>query len=142
MNETRHEIPMATNIEQSRRLLACGVDLDSADMYWNHFIIQEPYLVIGEIPRDNETGEVMDNEDVPAWSLSALLAVLPQREIAPHGNTPCDLYIHHYPEFWLVMYHDGKTSGDAEDYTWQCASEQRAETLVEACVKMIEWLKL
>lgn len=134
MNETRNGIPMATDIPQSRRLLACGVGPDSADMSID---TDTEKLYLGRFV--NRVDKV---HEIPAWSLSTLLSMLPQRAIAPHGNTPCDLYIHHYPEFWLVMYHDDKSSGDAEDYTWQCASEQRAETLVEACVKMIEWLKL
>ena len=57
---------MATTKEQSRRLLACGVSPDTADMCWTRF---EP---------DGEKYEFASLSPIPAWSLSALLGLLPK----------------------------------------------------------------
>lgn len=123
---------IATNRYQSSRLLLCRVSAESADMSID---TDTNKLYLGAY------SERVDKvHEIPAWSLTRLLELIPQHRIAPHGKTPCDLYIRHCPAYWLVMYNDGKTGGDDEDYMWQCTSEQRAETLIEACVKMIEWL--
>lgn len=139
-NWNEMESKFATSIDQSRRLLTIGVNPDTADMHWCSFLEPEPFLVLGEIPRDNETGEMSNEGDVPAWSLSALLEIIPQRILGPHADTPCDFILHHHPDLWIAMYHDGKTFGDSEDYTWQCCSECRADNPIEACVRMIGWL--
>lgn len=76
---------IATTPEQSTRLTACGVDPKTADMYYR------PSLTLygkrkGEIfllLRDPKM-EFEDN-DTPAWSLSALLALLPEKMRAGIG---------------------------------------------------------
>ncbi len=65
---------IATNPEQSERLIACGVDPKSADMYWSN---SKGVLCIGDIPHDFITEEADDDEDVPAWSTGALFNLLP-----------------------------------------------------------------
>lgn len=131
MNETRNGIPMATDIPQSRRLLACGVGPDSADMHWNHFIIQEPFLCIGEIPCDNETGEVMDAEDVPAWSLLALISILPATVHDGTGNF--NRIITDVSEgVWMVEYN---SDDDEANLTFTVNRDP-----FEACVRMVEEL--
>ena len=61
---------IATTIEQSKKLIELGIDVNSADMYyWNN-----RELKIG-------SSKAMDIEfDTPAWSLSALLNIL----LSPH----------------------------------------------------------
>lgn len=128
---------IATTQDQSQSLLRCGVSADTADMCYDSGTLSFVDYKSAMQERDSRK----ENYEVtPAWSLSALLAMLPPHELAPHANTPCTLSIYRYPERWLVMYYDGEEEGDFEDYMWQCASEQQAETLIEACVKMIEWL--
>lgn len=64
---------VATSIEQSKHLLELGVDQNSADMYY-------PYLgagQYGDIPRVGFPIEYSGGKDIPAWSLSALLEVMP-----------------------------------------------------------------
>lgn len=127
---------IATSTEQSSRLISCGVDLMTADMVWLFRGNQASYLTFN-------TGcnkAILAVGDVPAWSLARMLELIPQRIPAPHADTPCDFILHHHPELWIAMYHDGKSFGDSEDYVWQCCSESRADNPIEACVKMIEWL--
>jgi len=141
---------IATTIEQSNRLISCGINPKTADMCWT----QRTHRIDGSpIRRSHQKANLWmgypckrtltDDEqrtDTPAWSLSALLAIIPQRIIAPKVNTPCDFMLHHFQTEWCAMFHDGKLSGDPDDYIWQCMSEQGADTPIEACVKIIEWL--
>lgn len=63
---------IATTQDQSQRLLRCGVSADTADMYIDNY--GELWAVsYKDNQRKNEKGFV------PAWSLSALLGLLPKR---------------------------------------------------------------
>ena len=65
---------IATTISQSRKLVELGLSPDSADMYY-------PYLgagMYGDIPIVGFPIEHSGGRDIPAWSLSALLEVMPK----------------------------------------------------------------
>lgn len=62
---------LSTTQEQSARLLACGVSADTADMMFtpHNTLSTEPYK------------ETLKNRGyIPAWSLSALLSIMPDLE--------------------------------------------------------------
>lgn len=140
---------IATTPEQSARLIACGIEPETADMCWtrrthrldsspikkNH---QKENLWIG-YPCRRILEDYEQRTDTPAWSLSALLSVLPQRIIIPKANTPCNFMLHHFSNEWYVMYHDSGFFGVPDDCIWKCA-EHKADNPIEACVKKIEWL--
>ena len=58
---------IATSIEQGKALLKLGIDRSSADMYW-WYAEGKNYLYVGT-PKDDNA--------VPAWSLSALMGIIP-----------------------------------------------------------------
>ena len=62
---------IATTKEQSRRLLACGVPADTADMMFtpHNTLSTEPYKEA-----------LKDIGYIPVWSLSALLSIMPDLE--------------------------------------------------------------
>ena len=62
---------IATTQDQSRRLLACGVPADTADMMFtpHNTLSTEPYKEA-----------LKDIGYIPAWSLSALLSIMPDLE--------------------------------------------------------------
>ena len=64
---------LATSIEQSRKLVALGIDLQTADMYYLPQVMNE-----GETLWPIDEGYDLDDADQPAWSLSALLEVIPK----------------------------------------------------------------
>ena len=88
----KHQI--ATNPSQSARLIACGVNPDTADMcylYWDESgeqLSRDEYLEIFNesfldgrvelVPKDFGDYDHSYENDSPAWSLSALLELLPQ----------------------------------------------------------------
>ena len=68
---------IATTREQSARLQQCGVDPKTADMVWTHFESDgEQYEKLDVM--DEYAYEVSSLQPIPAWSLSALLGLLPK----------------------------------------------------------------
>jgi len=57
---------ICTNIEQSKKLIELGIDVNTADMI--HNILGESYV---------RHGTPIDKYHTPAWSLSALLELIP-----------------------------------------------------------------
>lgn len=74
----------ATTPEQSRRILACGVFPDSADMSHIGAVhdCSVPY-----IRALNTFGRSKDTPAMPAWSLTSLLAILPPNLYDRQGHT-------------------------------------------------------
>ena len=64
---------IATTQDQSRRLLACGVSADTADMHIDNYgeLWASPY-------KDNQRKD--EKGFTPVWSLSALLSIMPDLE--------------------------------------------------------------
>ena len=66
---------ICTSIEQSKKLLELGIDINTADMFWD--------LLDGDEPDEKTPNccwdrfDITINEFVPAWSLSALLELIP-----------------------------------------------------------------
>lgn len=157
---------IATTSEQSQRLLRCGVSADTADMCWHGAIVPRggsltsmpepseewdlgvtPYSCM---PEELQAAKLMEdyNEIQPAWSLSALLDILP-KELTDYRMT------HRYEPFTdfvmtccapyfingsLHLYHNGKKY--VVDYDWDGFLGQMpcADDPIEACVLAIELL--
>lgn len=145
----------ATSHEQSKRLLACGVDPETADMHWYGAIVprggsltsppepseewdlfNSPY---GFMPEEMQKAKLMEDyyEIIPAWSLGALLTkALPN--VFEDGN---------YRHVLTIQYVHGAT----EDRVWDMRYEDiltgmfihdiDAPHPIEACVRMVEKLK-
>lgn len=139
---------IATNKEQSARLIACGVDPNTADMcylYWDESgeqLSREEYLEIFNesfldgrvelVPKDFGDYDHSYEIDSPAWSLSALLALLPI-EVNEEGLQTV-IHLTHYPDElkWAAEYYDYAMD------MYLCS--ERDYTPIGACVKAIEWL--
>ena len=62
---------ICTSIEQSRKLIELGIDVNTADMYYdcNSYGIQgKPEVAVGTVW----------SKDIPAWSLTALIGLIPK----------------------------------------------------------------
>ena len=62
---------ICTSIEQSKKLIELGIDVNTSDMYYdvNSYGIQsKPEVAIGKVW----------SKDIPAWSLTALLKLIPK----------------------------------------------------------------
>lgn len=149
---------IATNPEQSKRLLACGVPPKSADMYLSINLCKgDNYgkYSIHVFGNNNRTwrGVIMQHDYELAWSLSRLFDLLPSRLedvlqthwIDPAFWTSDEHVIDEYPERHLV---NGdlaiRNNGDywMIDYDWGGFMGRMAQgkTIIEAAVQMIELL--
>lgn len=118
---------IATTPNQSARLLKCGVPAESADAYWDNHTLDEPFLSIGE---------VTDNRDTPAFSLSAMLGLLPKL-----------VFDKAHESFYFSLAKECASSADYNAAYKPCWAEEtdnliekRAPCPIEACVQLIEWL--
>lgn len=131
---------IATTKEQALRLLRCGVLADTADMsirtitepmirdvaeWETPLLLTMPYSSAKDIYR----GDYVE----PAWSLSALLGLLPKFIPDAGGDfsyalkiQPCNL------PGWTVCYY-AYSLDKGKGY-------HRSEDIIEACVQLIEWL--
>ena len=71
---------ICTSLEQSKKLLELGIDRNTADMY-HHYDEDFGQFDLPQIIDDGEgsfnTHHILFPKDIPAWSLTALLEVLP-----------------------------------------------------------------
>lgn len=69
---------IATTKEQSTRLLQCGVDPETADMFYQIPITISQKRQGEDILLIKKSDAALFDTDTPAWSLSALLGLLPK----------------------------------------------------------------
>ena len=67
---------ICTSLEQSKKLIELGIDVNTADMFWDLLDGDEPDEKIPNCCWDRF--DIAINEFVPAWSLSALLGLMPK----------------------------------------------------------------
>lgn len=113
---------ICTSIEQSKKLIELGIDINTADMYYdvNSYGIQsKPDVAIGKVW----------SKDIPAWSLAALIELLPNKIVVNNEK-----YFLHFTknkvEFIGIVTWDGQKSISAE-----------ADNLLDACYNIIVKLK-
>ena len=92
-----------TDIQQSKKLVEIGVDITTADMYYdvnNDEIKETP---------DNLLGTILD-KDIPCWSLDALLKLLPHKFSnkeyveSVYDHIECDLNIQYLENGYCITY--------------------------------------
>ena len=137
---------IATTRDQSARLLQCGVDPETADMSLIAYPNGQTQVFAGKVIINagtiiNDGEKVAENIDLvgtPAWSLGALLALLPSEikidespydEIQEYG-----LLIYPFMSGWQIDYQY------CENDECQCLKCVYDTDLIEACVQAIEWL--
>lgn len=117
---------IATDNLQSKRLLRCGVPADTADMMFT------PHNTLSVGPYREA---LKDRGYIPAWSLSALLRLIPHIIEAYDDG---DYYFSLAQEFPASEdYHA------AYKYCWaddDALVGKRNSCPIEACVQLIEWL--
>ena len=128
-----NKVNIATSIEQSHRLISCGVDLSTADMVWTKWDNDGEELTQLSV-LDESAYEMGCLNPVEAWSLSALLALLPTT--IKRGNTEYYLDLAPYGHKswkWGLGYFSTEGIRTVKMLT-------RATDPVEACVEAIVWL--
>ncbi len=135
--------PTATNIEQSKRVLACGIDRSTADMYFSKATMPpaEYYLYpINDGINAKEWFSVRTNRDIiPSWSLAALISVLPSTITTDRRGDfkGRDYGFKLFPDVTATWWLAGYVYEPENDYKYLTTSNENA---IEAVVQLIETL--
>ncbi|WP_157766244.1 hypothetical protein [Prevotella intermedia] len=146
---------IATTIEQSKKFKGLGIDVDSADMSW-HFTnmrtesLQWELKTVPLVTKENFFGkieklaspfykhadgspmtgdEVFDKiwgKDLPAWSLGALIKLMPDTIILDNGDV-CGLSVLNIGVYYRCFVDRSIVQGFEND------------NIFDNCVNMIEW---
>lgn len=118
---------ITTTIEQSKELHRLGLPAESADMYWSHVQNQtKDFWKLEVIQRYWRPYKGVDSY-IPAWSLSALLEVMP-------NNDYWDIYLFQAQDGkWQSVWNDCEISnGESKDFI--------ADTPIAAAYELVCWL--
>ena len=74
---------ICTDIQQSQKLIELGVDINTADMFWDTLFAKNPEA---QVNNHHLVDEYDDEHRVPAWSLTALLDILPTGKVLLHDK--------------------------------------------------------
>lgn len=111
---------ICTSIEQSKKLIELEIDLTTADMYW--WTHSKRYYRAAM-----DDGDFNKESDTPAWSLTALLGLMPK--IGAHEPMLHKMYYISEPtERYICQY-------SLTDMT------SEYDNPVDACYEMVCWLK-
>lgn len=133
---------IATDNLQSQRLLRCGVSADTADMFYQTPITVSQKGTRKDVLLVRTADKTLFNTDIPAWSLSALLGLLPKEididgypyRISIHFENPDEPVIGNQ---WCLYYKPKKhteRSSRIDDVAMY------APDLIGCAVDMIIWL--
>ena len=115
---------ICTSLEQSQKLKELWIDINTADMYWWYLGKSSgKRYYVGTMDDDDFNEKI----DVPAWSLSALLDVLPILERKGYQKDKPRLLYNVAINKWIV---------DSHVYTTDAYDNP-----VDAAFEMVCWLK-
>jgi hypothetical protein len=136
---------ICTSLEQSKKLIELGINVNTADMFWD---TAEPLERI--VPTVGPISDYYDMEDwaIPAWSLSALMNLLPSEftEVGKYSTTIYVIKIRKYKftdevNLHQIAYGSYKWHEDG-GYTWSdMINTGEKEDLLDAAFEMVCWLK-
>ena len=112
---------ICTSTEESEKLIKLGIDISTADMYWDYDYDQQEYKYYPRV-----MDERFDDTCIPAWSLAALLELMPRIE---HLKPFIDLGPNLDSEVVSIYYHSEDSPYIVKD------------NLIDAAFEMVVWLK-
>lgn len=125
---------IATTPSQSRQLLQCGVDPKTADMFYQTPITVSQKRQGEDVLLIKKLDATLFDTDTPAWSLSALLSLLPKKIMNGVSRiyTVEIAYSHTFNDApWAINYEGNGLNKNAHF---------NGKSPIEACVQAIEWL--
>lgn len=137
---------ICTSIEQSKKLMELGIDINSADMWWaeryegrvaengQYIVAEEPYYYSSLIKPSDINYSQDTIKDIPAWSLTALFEILPNNEVTSTTVTRGGWNIEppKYLDIWFAEY---ETENHDNDFSLSAGNP------VDAAFEMIVKLK-
>ncbi|MBO6271788.1 hypothetical protein J6O48_03295 [bacterium] len=119
---------ICTSIEQSKKLIELGIDVNTADMYWKNGVSDRYIQCFTPFVCGDYQNGINFDYDIPAWSLSALLGLMPTDD--KRDEYYVDIESH--SDYHTVSY---RNCWDGCIY-----SEVSEESLLDAAFEMTCWL--
>jgi hypothetical protein len=148
---------ICTDIKQSRKLIELGIDINTADMcyMYRHWEIDENTVGAqsdAHIGFDSDVYYGADNGKtyhyIPAWSLSALMNLLPSEfiEVGKYSTTTYLIHIRKYKftdevNLHQIAYGSYKWYEDGSNSWKDMINTGEKEDLLDAAFEMVCWLK-
>ena len=133
---------ICTTIEQSKKLIELGVDVNTADMYW--WTYNKRYY-----REAMDDGDFNKESDIPAWSLTALLRLIPSEIYGEtiYGDTityKVDFRKYKFTDdvdLYQIAYGSIKFDEDGHDSFKDMINTGQKEDPIDAAFEMVIWLK-
>ena len=122
---------ICTSQEQSQKLIELGIDVNTADMYYdvNSYGIQsKPEVAVGKVW----------SKDIPAWSLTALLRLMPPYLFDFERGIDLNIYPNLNGNGWHCSYMPNNIESIKKDKFKQITN---GDNPVDAAFEMVCWLK-
>ena len=131
---------ICTSQEQSKKLIELGIDATTADMFWDTLFEKKPEA---QVNNHHLVDEYDDGHRVPAWSLSALMNLLPS-EFEYFGTT-YKINIRKYVsidnvDIYQVAYGNYRWYDDSSCSWSDLINTGEKEELIDAVFQMVVWL--
>ena len=135
---------ICTDREQSQKLIELGIDVNTADMLWTYD------FMVNDINGLNVISDYLKPEenDIPAWSLTALMNLLPSEftEVGKYSTTTYQIHIRKYKltdevDLHQIAYGRYKCHEDGSTSWKDMINTGEKESLLDAAFEMVCWLK-
>lgn len=116
---------ICTSLEQSKKLIELGIDIDTADMFWKNGVCDKYIQCF--TPFVSSGTNIDYDYDIPAWSLSTLLELIP---------TSIDEYTKDFSQLEITKC--------SVSYVYAMNNLRRGylkDNLLDAAFEMVCWLK-
>ena len=126
---------ICTSIEQSKKLIELGIDVSTADMFWKNGVSDK---YIQRFTPFVSSGTNIDYDyDIPAWSLSALLELMPPYLFEFERGIDLNIYPNLSGKAWHCSYMPNAVENMKNDKFKQITN---GDNLVDAAFEMVCWL--
>ncbi len=136
---------ICTIVEQSQKLIELGIDVNTADMMWEYNPDKEVYW---NKPTIIPIDSYIFVNDIPAWSLSALMKLLPSEFTTENefGKYKYEIKIRKYKlsddvDLHQIAYGSAKFDVDGQYSFKDMINTGEKEDLLDAAFDMVCWLK-
>jgi len=126
---------ICTSLEQSKKLVELGIDINTADTFWD---MAEPEK--RRTPTVGLISDYYDMEDwaIPAWSSDALSKLLPPYLFEFERGIDLNIYPNLNGKGWHCSYMPNCIENMKKDKFKQITN---GDTIIDAMFEMIVWLK-
>lgn len=103
---------ICTSLEQSQKLIELGINVNTADMFWDTLFAKKPEA---QVNNHHLIDEYDDEHRVPAWSLTALLKLIPKFSLEKDISNNAGYQLHYN---YNTTYYDEPIDAAVEMICW------------------------